>query len=464
MSNATSTLARFVADARLSDLPETTLVQCRRTVLNIIGCMVGGAGHESVEAAVATLAPFSGAPVATALGRGQSFDPLLAALVNGMSASVFSFDDTHAEAVVHPGGPVAAALLALAESRRASGAEWLLAFALGAEVVCRVSKAVSVAPAKAGPSWVQTGICAGIGAAAAAGKLLQLDAPRIAAAMGIAACQSGGVRALTRSMCYSLMCGQAAQSGLRAALLAAQGFTSAAEGLTAAGGFCDAYASKANADAVCDRLGSHFEIEANTFKPYPCGVVIHPAIDACLALRDTPDLPDVGEIERIRIRVSPSVIALCDIAQPRDPFEGQVSVQHWVAAVLVDGKAGTAQSRQSRIDDPVIKAVRGKVVIEPDASIERDAAEVIVDTRAGGSLGRRVEHCRGSAKRPMTDAELEGKLRDQCAAVMDTGTIDRIIRSCWSLDSLSDAGELARLAAGSHPVVTGSKGGGDGKR
>lgn len=454
MHNSTARLASFVASARFADLPEPAVAQSRRTLLNIVGCAIGGSHHESVTTALAALTPFAGTPVATVLGRNLRTDALLAALANGMAASVYSFDDTHAEAVVHPGGPVGMALLALAEARPVSGADFMLAFTLGCEVVCRVSKAVSVAPAQAGAGWVQTGICAGIGAAAGAAKLLGLDDKRIGAAMGIAACQAGGVRALTRSMCYALMCGNAAEAGLRAALLAERGLTSAEDGLEAKGGYAESYAVAPNLATLTDRLGTHFEIEANTFKPYPCGVVIHPVIDACLDL--VSELRGSGghdAIERIRLRVSPAVLALTNLPSPRDPFQAQVSVQHWTAAVLVDGKAGTAQSRPEKLADPAIQRLRERVVLEPDPQMPRDAASVTLEFSGGLALGSRalarsIAHCRGSAERPMSNDELEFKFREQCTGILAPVAADAIIGGCWSIESMQDAGELARLATG----------------
>ena len=450
MHNPTAAMAGFVASCRLSELPPATIEQSKRTLLNIIGCMVGGARHDSVETAHAALGPLGGAPVATLIGRGQRSDPLHASLINAMSSGVYSFDDTHAQAVVHPGGPVAAALLAIAETRPVSGADFLLAFTLGAEVVCRVSKAASVAPAKPGPAWVQTGICAGIGAAAGTGKLLGLPPGRIAAAMGIAACQSSGIRALTRSMCYSFMVGNAAQSGLRAALLAQNGFTSATDGLADQGAFLQAYASVPDMAALADRLGRHFEIEANTFKPYPCGVVIHPVIDACLDLHGEvhAHAGGVAAIERIGLRVNPAVLSMCDIAHPRDSFEGQVSVQHWAAAALCDGKAGIAQSRTARLEDATIRALRSRIVLQPDPAIDRAGAVVTVEHGGGTAISRTVERCRGSAARPMTNAELEVKLTDQCTGIITPDGIDAIVRACWSIEQEPDAGNLARLSSG----------------
>lgn len=448
METLSETLACFIAETSAGDLPSVVVEQSKRTLLNIVGCMIGGARHEAIETAIAGLREFGGPRVATFIGRGERADPLLAALINGMSSGVYSFDDTHAQAVVHPGGPVAAALLPLAETRSVSGAQFLAAFTLGAEVVCRVSKAVSVAPAKAGPHWVQTGICAGIGAAAGAAKLLDFPPERIVAAMGIAACQSGGHRALTRSMCYAFMVGNAAQSGLRAALLAERGFTSSPDPLGENGGFADVYATSANPKALTNGLGSHYEIVANTFKPYPCGVVIHPVIDACLELRGRVSEGELARIRRVHLKVAPAVLALCDCTDPRDAFEAQTSVQHWTAVALRDGKAGILQSRPDRIAASDIASLRRLVVLQADAGADRAAAEVSVELEDGRRLSEAVDRCRGSAQRPMSNEQLEAKFEAQCAGA---GSCDvaALIAACWSVEKLVEAAQIAHLATGS---------------
>ena len=445
--NPTLALAQYVVAARPGDLPEDVERQAVRTFLNFLGCAIGGAHHESVETIVRALTPYSGPPAASAIGRGRRYDILLASLINGMSSSVFSFDDTHAQAVVHPGGPVASAMLALAEARPVNGAQFLLAFTLGAEVVCRISKAVSVAPARGLTGWVQTGIAGGIGAAVGVGKLLGLDAQRLSWAMGIAACQSGGMRALTRSMCFSFMAGQAAQAGLRAALMAEQGFTSADNALAARNGFAEMFSEQANLAALTEGLGDAFEILRNTFKPYPCGVVIHPVIDACLEIGRRHAL-NLKAIKHIRIKVNPATLGLSDLRHPQDSFEGQTSIQHWAAAALVDKVAGVAQSAPDKLRQPEIVALRDKIDLFGDAATARDASEVGIVLASGDVLAHRVEHCRGAAARPMTDAELEQKFRDQAAGAIPEASMDALLEACWTLSRQHDVGDIARNAAG----------------
>src|SRR6476660_1305184 len=175
----TARLTDYIMAARWSDLPAPVRHEALRSFVNIMGCTIGGARHEVVDLADRTLGEYSGEPHSTVIGRGHKADALHACLINCLGSSIYSYDDTHAEAVVHPAGPVAAAALALAERQSCSGTDFLLALALGVEMTCRLSKALSVPPAKSPVAWSQTGITAGIGAAVAAARLLKLDTTRL---------------------------------------------------------------------------------------------------------------------------------------------------------------------------------------------------------------------------------------------------------------------------------------------
>ena len=283
--DVTARLTDYIVSARWPDLPENVRREALRSFVNIMGCTIGGARHEVVDLADRTLGEYAGAPHATVIGRGHKADALHACLINCLGSSIYSYDDTHAEAVVHPAGPVATAALALAERHPTSGADFLLALALGIEMTCRLSKAISVPPAKGTVAWSQTGITAGIGAAVAAAKLLKLDATRLQYAIGIALSQAAGFRVMHATMVSSLMPAQGAQTGLRAAVLAERGFTASPAALEGRYGFLEVFAETPHVPSLADGLGERFEILRNTYKPYPCGIVIHPIIDACLQLR-----------------------------------------------------------------------------------------------------------------------------------------------------------------------------------
>lgn len=447
---ATRQLAAYVAAARASDLPAPVVRETTRSFVNISGCTLGGARHATVEIAWRALEPFQGKPQATLIARGARTDALTACLINAHASSAHTFDDTHAEAIVHASGPVFAAGLAAAELRThgqpVTGAELHLAFALGVEAMCRISKAVSVAPARGDIAWSQTGITSGIGAAIAAGKLMGLDANRMTHAIGIAAAFGAGIRVAHGTMCMPFMTAHGGQMGLRAALLAAQGFTGSEVTLEGANGFIKTFAQEGWLDYVTSGLGTHFEILGNTYKPYPCGIVIHPIIDACLALKSAHNL-DSQTIARVDISANPTAMTLCWRRHPETSLLAQVSLYHWAAAALIHGAARIEEGSETAIREPAIIALRDKIEVTTDTRIAPDAAEVTVTTGDGAKFHHAVAHGIGSKSNPMSDAQLSQKFRDLAAFTLPPAQAEALLEACWQLPTLPDATTLLRASA-----------------
>src|SRR3984893_668634 len=280
----TRELARFVVESRWSSIPPEICHEAKRALLNWAGCALGGCRDETVDTALAALAEFAGPPQATVLGRSERLDILNAAALNALGSNILDFDDTHLRTVIHPTVPVAAALLALAERTRVSGEYFLHAFILGVEVECHVGNAIS--PEHFASGWHITSTCGIFGAAAACAKLLGLDAKRTAWALGLAANQAAGTTGAHGSMTKSWNMANAARNGLVAALLAEKGFTSTEQALEAErGGFTRVFAQRRDLDEIVRGLGETWELAQNTYKPYPCGIVGDPVIDACLEVR-----------------------------------------------------------------------------------------------------------------------------------------------------------------------------------
>ena len=439
----TLALARFVASADSRDLPASIRHEARRALLNWLGCAIGASRHDTVERAIAALAPFAGAPQATILGRGERFDILHAALLNGMSSHTFDFDDTHLKTIIHPTGPVASALLALAEHMPVTGEEFIHAFVLGTEVECRIGNAVY--PSHYDIGWHITGTAGVFGAAAAAGQLLGLTEQQLVWALGIAATQASGLREMFGSMCKPLHVGLAAKNGLQAALLARQDFTSAAQPIEGRRGFANVLATERDFSRITDGLGATWELAANSYKPFACGVVVHPAIDGCVQLRDEHHLT-AAAIEAIDLEVHPLVLELTGKKAPHSGLEGKFSVYHSAAVAIVDGAAGQAQYSDAKVADPVIVALRERVHAVVDPALSEDAAHVRIRLHDGRTLERRVAHALGSVGNPMHDRDLEAKFRGLCAQIIDDPAIERLIAACWSFEANPDSGAVARLA------------------
>ncbi|MBI3918088.1 MAG: MmgE/PrpD family protein [Betaproteobacteria bacterium] len=439
----TSTLARFIVGHHGADIPETVRREAARSFLNWVGCAVGGSRHETVECALAALNGFSGPREATVLGRSERLDIMLAALMNGITSHTFDFDDTHLKTVIHPSGPVASAILALAERSPVSGADFLHAFILGVEAECRIGNAVY--PSHYDVGWHITGTAGVFGAAAAAGRLLGLTEQQMAWALGIAATQSSGLREMFGTMTKPFHPGNAARNGLLAALLAKANFTSSNQGIEAPRGFAHVLASERDLSQITDRLGETWEIALNTYKPFACGIVIHPAIDGCIQLRNEHQLA-AAQIESVALKVHPLVLELTGKKAPQAGLEGKFSVYHSVAAAIVHGAAGEEQYSDAVVRDARIMSLRDRVTAVVEKGVHEDQVYVTIRLKDGRVLEKFVEHAVGSVDRPMTDAQLEAKFRSLAQAVLSAGEADRLIRLCWDIGKLKDAAEVARAS------------------
>jgi 2-methylcitrate dehydratase PrpD len=443
MTEVTRHLARWLVETPPDAVPEAVRQSAVRSVLNWMGCAVGGSRHETIERAVAALKPFSGPPQAGLVGRTERFDIMHAALFNGMSSHVFDFDDTHLKTIIHPAGPVASALLAMAEWRPVSGAAFLHAFILGVETECRIGNAVY--PAHYDVGWHITGTAGVFGAAAAAGRLLGLDERQMTWALGIAGTQSAGFREMFGTMCKSFHPGRAAQNGLASALLARQNFTSSDRVLEAPRGFANVMSVKRNLDEVTRDLGGTWETALNSYKPFACGIVIHPAIDGCIALRDAHGLA-AQDIARIDLTVDPLVLELTGRKTPRTGLEGKFSVYHSCAAAIIRGAAGESEYSDASVRDPAMIALRDKVHAVAEDTIREDEAIVRITLNDGRVLEKHVDHAIGSLERPMSAAQLEAKFDALVRAVLPAARGDALRDLCWRIESLGDAGDLARAA------------------
>ncbi len=442
-TGVTRALARYVVGARHADLPEAVRKEARRTLLNWMGCAVGGSQHETLDAAIGALAPFSGPPQASVLGRRTRMDILHASLLNGISSHVFDFDDTHLKTVIHPAGPVVSALLALAEYRPQSGPDFLNALVLGVEVECRIGNAVY--PAHYDRGWHITGTAGVFGSAAACGKALGLSEQQMVWALGVAATQPVGLREMFGSMTKSFHPGRAAQNGLTAALLASKNFTSTEVGLEGKSGWANVLSTTRDFAEITDNLGKSHEIALNTYKPFACGIVIHPAIDACIQLRNQHKL-QAADIERIDLGVHPLVLELTGKKTPQTGLESKFSVYFAAALAIVRGAAGMRDFSDENARDPVIVGLRDRVTATVDPAVQEHQVKARVTLKDGRVLSHDVEHVVGSLERPMSDADLEAKFLSLSDGVLPEAQARRLMDLCWKVESLPNVAALATAA------------------
>ncbi|MDB5805584.1 MAG: MmgE/PrpD family protein [Betaproteobacteria bacterium] len=442
--STTQTLARFVASYDSKNIPAEARTLAVRSLVNWAGCALGGARHPAIESALEALQPFFGAPKANIIGRAERADALHAALFNGISSHVLDFDDTHMATLVHPSGPVISALLAASQFYPINGSAFIEAIVIGIDVECRVAR--SVFPQHYDAGWHITGTAGGFGAAAAVGRALHLDEKQMAWALSIAATQAAGLREMFGTMCKSLHPGRAAQSGLSAALMARAGFTSSERGIEAPRGFAHVMSSAQHLGAATEKLGERWEILTNSFKPYACGVVLHPVIDACLALRGEHHL-DPSLIESIDIRAHPLVIELTGKTAPTTGLEGKFSVYHSAAIGLLNDKVGSRHYSDEVVLAADVVSLRQKVNVEIDASIAEDESDVTIKLIDGRSFHKHVDHALGSFARPMLDADIDLKFRDLAETVLTGRQIEEALALLHQVEKLDDAGKIGEILA-----------------
>jgi 2-methylcitrate dehydratase PrpD len=437
----TKTLAAHLAAARFGDLTPAAQHAARRGVLDWIGCALAASRHPEIDILLDVLAETGGRPQATVLGRGQKLGLLDAPLANGQMGHLLDFDDTHMGGVVlHTSSPVLAALLALAERRPVSGADLMLAYAVGFEAGVRSGR---TAPGHHKGGWHLTGTLGSIAAGAAGGRLLGLDAQRLTYAMGIAATQAGGLQQNRGTMCKSFHAGKAAANGALAALLAERGFDSSQEIIEGKRGFARIYSDVAAPEQLTDGLGKGWLIETNGHKPYACGVVLHPLIDAVVALRGRID-PDA--VSEIALKVHPLVLTITNVVEPASGLQSKFSYRHSAAVALANGAAGIAQYSDARAADPVVAALRRKVQAVGDESLGKDEAYATVvadDVRHEAH----VAHASGTTDNPMSDAAIEAKFLANAVPAIGEVRARAASERVWSLEQCADVRELIALLA-----------------
>jgi 2-methylcitrate dehydratase PrpD len=446
----TQILADFVSKHPSQGWEASVDNEARRTLLNWVGCAIGASQHATVKAALAAVTELAPSSQATILGRREKVDVASAALLNGVTSHTFDFDDTHLRTIIHPAGPVASAALALAEHHGATGRQFIDALVLGIDVECRVGN--TIYPEHYDRGWHITGSTGMLGAAAACARLLRLDAGRTAMALGIAASQPIGVREQFGSMTKAFHVGGAARAGLMSALMAKHGYTSSSRAIEAPRGLAQTYSTRCDWSEISDELGTRFEISFNTYKPFACGIVIHPSIDGCIQLRSANRLP-VDDIERIDLKVHPLVLELTGKTSPRTGLEAKFSVYHACAAGILFGEVGEHAFSDEVVARADVIALRDRIKAGVDDGIDEASADVTITLRDGHKLHAFVEHAIGSVQRPMSDADLERKFHGLVDPVLGSARAEQLIGQCAALAGAADVRALTASARASAEAV-----------
>jgi 2-methylcitrate dehydratase PrpD len=391
------------------ELPEEVAHETRRCLLNVLGTTIGASQARETRALVETGARLGAGEVAMP-GRHEGLDRLWAACAVGFAGHFDDYDDTHLETVIHPGAATLGAIWPLALIHDSSGADVLRAMALGVESQLRVGIAMS--PSHYDLGWHITGTCGVIGAAVAAGVLLGSDGATHARALEIAAHLAVGQREAFGTPIKPFHAGKAASNGLLAALLAAEGAPGSPGVLEGGGGYFSALSDELHLELLsASDVERRFVLLDNTYKPFPCGIVAHPAIEAAIGLHPQLGPDGAAAIAEVDVHCNPLVVELMGRPSASTGLEARFCALHGVAVGLLEGAGGLAQFSDERATDPVVDSLRRRSTLRPDPAIGRESARVVVRTSDGQALESHVAAAAGSSERPLTDQQLLEKFR-----------------------------------------------------
>lgn len=386
-------------------LPTEVRAEAVRSLLNVVGTSVGAARYDTIDIMVATARKHGGPGTAPVPGRNDRLAAIDSALVTGAAAHIDDFDDTHLATVVHAAASVFAAALPVISSQDVPGVRLINALALGIEAQLRV--ALAMTPWHYDAGWHITGTVGALGAAVTVGVLYGLDVDELTNAVAVASSMSLGHRQGFGTMVKPFHPGKAAANGLLAAALARRGFTGSPTALEGPRGYFAVLSPEVDLTRLTDGVGERWELLDNTYKPYPCGIVSHPAIEAAERLHSR-----IGTVppRAVRVHCHPLVAELTGDPTPDSGLAARFSTIHGVAAGLVDGAVGLRQYDDARVRARDLTVMRAITTLAADDRIARDAATVEVEFADGTVTAETVEHARGSLARRMTDAELDTKV------------------------------------------------------
>jgi 2-methylcitrate dehydratase PrpD len=384
---------------------------------------------------------------ASVFGMRCKADIQAAALVNGTSAHADIFDDNNGPMIGHPSAPLVSALLPLAQHRQINGRRIVEAYAVGFEVGVKLARALN--PTLYEQGWHATRVLGLIGATAACCRMVGLDVPRTAAALGIAVSMASSVRQNFGWTTMAMHVGLTSRDAIHATLLAEEGLTSDPGALEGKYGL---YRAFANLKPQLGELGKPLELLASgiIFKPYPSGAPTLAAVDAALALLKQPGF-DPRSIAAVECLVHPWNAITLREEEPRTPTQAKVNLRFCVAAAFLNGELTFRQFSQEAIQDPALKALMTRIQIHVSADLpESDEfpAEVRVTTTDGRSWRERRDVPPGGSTRPLSDEAILAKLRSCAESRLSAAALDRVVRQVQDLDRLPDVRLLCEALEG----------------
>ena len=458
-AGVTKYVGTFVTQTKYHEIPADVIELGKKSILDGLGLALAGSRAESgaISRRYVEQAGVTGGS-ATIIGSARKTSPRFAALLNGISIHADDFDDTQLAAakdrvyglLMHPTVPVLPAIFALAEQRRVTGKDWLLAYHLGAEVACKIAEAIS--PRHYQDGFHTTGTCGPFGSAAACARLLNFDLPKTLSTLGLAASQSGGLRENFGTMTKPFQAGHAAESGLVSAELVALGWTAAEQILEADRGFFHAFGGSYDPSAILDRLGKPwtFASPGVSLKPYPSGSLTHPAMTEVARLIEANKI-QAAQVEKVDIGANHNMTTTLLHHQPKTGLEAKFSMEFCLAILLLEGKAGLGQFSDKVVLRPDVQEMIRRInfYVDPEAEsagYDKMTSILKIHLKNGAVIAGRADFGKGSPVNPMSFDEAATKFRG-CAefAEWPAAKAERIVAFTKDLESVTDMSALSSL-------------------
>jgi 2-methylcitrate dehydratase PrpD len=449
---ATARLAEFIVKTSLDDCPGAAIPFVRRATLDTLGVMLAGAVEPAARVVRQAIRVEGGLALATVVGTKLRTSPTWAALANGVAGHAHDFDDTNFALMGHPSAPLLAAALAAGEAEMADGRAVVTAYLIGFEVSATVGVAVN--PVHYSRGWHATSTVGTLGCAAAAARLLRLDAAQARHALGIAASLASGLKENFGSMTKPYHAGHAARNGVWAAMLAREGFTASDTALEGKQGYAAAFGSGGSLDDALAGLGRTWQVETSrvAVKPYPSCALTHPAIDALIELRERERLVP-AEVEAVDVGVNAIVPDVLQHANPTTALERKFSMQFCAASALAEGRVDLGSFEDGEVKNPTTRALMSRVRLRVDDGLPHELEQhawsrVTVRLKDGRRIELPPRGAQGHPDQPLSDAALREKFLRCATVVVPRDEAEAIADQIGHLEDVPDIRALtARLVS-----------------
>ena len=441
----TSEIARRAAVLAWTDLPDDLIERTRQCLLDWFAVTVAGAQEELTDILVREALEDGAKGPATVVGRSETVLPSAATLINGAASHALDYDDVNFSMGGHPTVTVVAALLALGEQTGASGRLFIESFVAGYETSGRVGRLVS--PSHYQKGFHVTGTVGSFAATAAAGRMLGLSDRQLAVAFGIAATQAAGLKSNFGTMCKPLHAGTASEHGLRAARLAAKGFTARSDVLECDQGFASSQSDHLNVDKALGEAPQGWHLRNNLFKYHAACYLTHAPIECAKEIRLKSNFPP-ERVRKILLRIDAGADRVCNIPHPTSGLEAKFSLRQTVAMALTGVDTANLDSYNEAVtQEPRIQALRDKMAIEFKPNWEHSLAEMAIQLDDGTTIEASHDSGIPWADLAKQRKAIEAKYDSLVVPVLGAAGARRLYDAIERIDTLPDIGELARASA-----------------